>query len=89
VIAQVEVGSSAQAAGLRLGFVIKSIDSTPVEQIIAEAQADLAPPYNEQGCIDILTCSLIGLIYGDPGTCVTLAYLGTNAEPHEECIERI
>jgi carboxyl-terminal processing protease len=88
VITRIKERSSAEEAGLRLGFVIQSIDSTPVEEIITEAQVDLAPPYTDQGRLDILTRSLIGLIYGDPGTCVNLSYLDEKDQLHEGCIER-
>ena len=52
VITHLEVGSPAEEAGLRLGFIIQSIEGTSVEQIIADAQGYLAPPYNDQGRID-------------------------------------
>jgi carboxyl-terminal processing protease len=89
VITRVEVESPAEGAGLRPGFVIRSIDGVFIEQIIADAQGHLTPPYNEQGRIDGLTRHILSLIYGDPETCVTLAYLDENDERHKQCIERI
>jgi len=89
VITRVKAGSSAEEAGLRPGFVIQSIDATSVEQIIADAQEHLAPPYNEQGRIENLTRRLLSLIYGDPGTCATLTYLDEKDGLHEGCIKRI
>ena len=89
VITRVEAESTAEQAGLQPGFIIQSINSTPVEQILAVTQEHLAPPYNVQGRIDILTRSLLSLIYGDPGTCVTLAYLDGEDELHKGCIERM
>ena len=89
VITRVEAGSPAEQAGLRPGFIIQSIDTTPVEQLLAAAQEHLAPPYNDQGRTDQLTRSLLRLIYGDSGTCVPLAYLDEKDELHEECIQRI
>jgi carboxyl-terminal processing protease len=89
VITRLEAGSSAEEAGLQPGFIIQSIDTIPVTQIIAEAEEGLAPPFNAQGRIDNLTRHLLGMIYGDPGTCVSLAYLDGNDMLHEECIERI
>jgi C-terminal peptidase prc len=88
VITLVEAGSPADEAGLRPGFVIQGIDGDPVEQIIAEAEGHLGPPYNEQGRIDGLTRHLLGLIYGEPGTSVTLAYLDESDELGEARIER-
>jgi carboxyl-terminal processing protease len=89
VITHVKAGSPAQQAGLHPGFIIQSIDATPVEQIIAAVEGYLGPPYNPAGRIDGLTRHLLSLIYGDPGTCVTLAYLDEKDELHEGCIERI
>jgi carboxyl-terminal processing protease len=88
VITRLEAGSPADEAGLRPGFIIESIDGTSVEQIIAETQEHLAPPYNPAGQINGLTNHLLSLIYGDPGTCVTLAYLDEKDELHKECVER-
>ena len=89
VITRVEAGSTAEQAGLRPGFIIQSIDSVPVEQLLAAAQERLAPPYNAQSRIDQLTRSLLRLIYGDPGACVSLAYLDEKDELQQACIERI
>jgi carboxyl-terminal processing protease len=89
VITRVEAESPAEGAGLRPGFVIQSLDGVSVEQIIADAQGHLAPPYNEQGRIDGLTRRLLSLIYGDPEACVSLAYLDENDEPRQQCVERI
>jgi len=89
VIARVEAESPAEGAGLRPGYVIHSIDGVSIEQVIANAQGHLSPPYNEQGRIDGLTRRLLSLIYGDPETCAALAYLDENDELHEGCIARI
>lgn len=89
VITRVEGESPAEKARLHPGFVIQSIDGVFTDQILAEAQEHLSPPYNERGRLDGLSRSLLSLIYGEPETCVTLAYLGENGELHEQCIERI
>jgi C-terminal processing protease CtpA/Prc len=47
VITRVELGSSGEKAGLRPGFVLESIDEVAIEQIIAEAETQPGPPYNE------------------------------------------
>jgi predicted metalloprotease with PDZ domain len=47
VITRVEPGSSGEQAGLRPGFVLESIDEVAIEQIIAEAETQPGPPYNE------------------------------------------
>ena len=89
VITRVEAGSPAEQAELRPGFIIQSIDRTSVEQLLAETQDHLAPPYNDQSRIDQLTRSLLRMVYGDPGKCVTLAYLDERNELQEDCINRV
>jgi carboxyl-terminal processing protease len=89
VITRVEAGSPAKKAGLRPGFVIQEIERTSIEQILAEAQQHLGPPHNDQGRTDILTRRLLSKIYGDPGTCVTLAYLDEQDELRAGCVERV
>lgn len=89
VVTRVESLSSAEDAGLRPGFIIQSIEGSLVEDIIAEAEEHLPPPYNDAGHIDGLTRKLLGLLYGDPSACVTLAYLDEKDELQEECVERI
>jgi len=89
VITRVQTGSPAERASLRPGFVIHSIDGLSIEGILADAQGHLTPPYNERGRVDGLTRRLLGLIYGDPEMCVTLAYRDEKDERHEQCIKRI
>lgn len=89
VITRLEAGSPADVAGLRPGFVIQKIDEAPIPEIIASLEGNTAPPYNEQGQKDIITRHLLSLIYGQPGTCVTLAYLDEVDELQEECVERV
>jgi C-terminal peptidase prc len=89
VITRVRTGSPAEEAGLYTGFSITAIGGTTVEQIIADAQEHLAPPYNEQGRVDLLTLHLLSLIYGEPGTCVNLAYLDAGDVLRESCVERM
>jgi C-terminal peptidase prc len=88
VVTRVEAGSPAEAAGLRPGFVIRGIDGVSVEQILAEAEEHLSPPYNERSRIDGLTRHLLSLIYGEPETAVSLVYLDEGNQAHEQEIER-
>jgi len=88
VITRVEDGSPAEQAGLRPGFILQRIAGLPVEQILAEMEGHLAPPYNPAGKTDILTRNLLSLIYGEPGDCVTLTYLDEQDAVNELCVER-
>jgi carboxyl-terminal processing protease len=89
VITRVRAGSPAEEAGLHTGFAITAIDGTTVEQIIADTQERLAPPYNEQGRVNLLTLHLLSLIYGEPSACVNLAYLDERDAVRESCVERM
>jgi carboxyl-terminal processing protease len=89
VITRVETDSPSDKAGLKPGFVVQKIDRISVEQILAEMTGPLSPPHTEAGRMDILTRHLLGRIYGEPGTCVTLAYLDDQDAVQEQCIERM
>jgi len=89
VITRVETDSPAEKDELKAGFVIQSIEGVSVEQILAEMDGYLSPPHTDAGRIDILTRQILSLIYGDPGTCVSLAYLDEKNALHERCIERM
>ena len=89
VVTRVEPDSPAERAGLRSGFTLTSIDGTPVQQIIAAAETELAPPYTASGRIDQLTRAVLGRIYGMPDTCVTIGWLDGDHEQHERCIGRV
>jgi carboxyl-terminal processing protease len=89
VITRVEPGSSGEKAGLRPGFVPESIDGVAIEQIIAEAETDLGPPFNDRGRIEGLTRAILGRVYGTPATCVTVVYLDEHSKQHKACIARI
>ncbi len=89
VITRVKDRSPAREAGLRPGFIIQNIETNSVQEIITEAEQHLAPPYTDRGRIDIVTRRLLSMIYGDPGTCVSLTYLDAQDESRESCIKRI
>jgi len=89
VITRVEPGSPAELAGLHPGFILQNIAGVSVEQLLAEAQDRLAPPYNDQSRLDQLTRSLLRFIYGEPGACVNLIYLNEKDEMREACVERM
>jgi carboxyl-terminal processing protease len=89
VITRVESGSSAEKAGLQPGFVLQSIDGIAIEQIIAEAETALPPPYNDRGRIEGLTRAILGRVYGTADTSVTIAYLDELSKPHEASLTRI
>ncbi len=89
VITRVEPGSSAEKVGLQPGFVLESIDGVAIEQIIAEAETGLPPPYNDRGRIEGLTRAILGRVYGTADTDVTVVYLDGHSKPHEASLRRI
>ena len=89
VVTRVEPTSAGEKAGLRPGFVLESIDGVTIEQIIADAETQLGPPFNERGRIEGLTRGILSRLYGTPDTCVAVAYLDESSQQHEPCITRI
>jgi carboxyl-terminal processing protease len=88
VITSVKPGSPAWEAGLRPGFVIQAVDGIPVEQIVQEAELNMRPPYNYQGCIAIFTKAILGRIYGTPGTEVLITYSEDRGEQSDTLLIR-
>jgi len=88
VITSVELGSPADKAGLRPGFVIQRIDGITVEQIAQEAELNMAPPDNGRSRIEAITSDILGHIYGRPDTDVTIVYLDEQGQQFEKGIER-
>jgi carboxyl-terminal processing protease len=85
VITRVESGSKAAGAGLRAGFVIKSVGPTPVEQIIRRfAKGNQSPAITNLYIIR----SVLGRIEGKLGTAVRIVYLDERDQPREANIER-
>jgi carboxyl-terminal processing protease len=89
VITCVQPGSSAEKAGLQPGFVLQSIDGVAIEQIIAETETGLPPPYNDRGRIEGLTRAILGRVYGTADTNVKLVYLDGHSKQHEASLTRI
>jgi len=88
VVTSVEPGSPADEAGLRPGFVVQSIDGSPIEHIAREAELSMEPPDNERHRVEAITSDVLGRIYGPPGTDVTIVYLGGRGEQLQSSVER-
>jgi C-terminal peptidase prc len=76
VVTQVAVGSVADKAGLRTGFIITSVDGWTLEDLSAKGLH--TPPYNERHQRGIAVQSMRGLLYGETGTEVIVEYLDEN-----------
>ena len=73
VLTRVEPGSAAERAGLRAGFVLRSIDGLPVSDILAEIR--LAAVFQPSARNQIPAEVIIGYVNGPPGTPVRLSFL--------------
>ncbi|HSE39019.1 MAG TPA: S41 family peptidase [Blastocatellia bacterium] len=85
VITRVDPGSSAASADLRPGFIIKRIDDTNAEQVIA-----LFAKSKESEALRTLriTRTLMARIGGAPETTVRIAYLDERDQPREATVTR-
>lgn len=85
MVTRVEPGSSAESAGLRSGFIIKRIDNTTAEQVIA-----LFEKSRESEAMRTLriTRTLLARIGGAPDTTVRIAYLDGSDQLREATVAR-
>jgi carboxyl-terminal processing protease len=73
LVTRVEAGSSAERAGLRTGFVLRSIDGQTLASILRTIRR--AAVYEPSARNQIPAEILVGYVNGAPGTSVRLAYL--------------
>jgi carboxyl-terminal processing protease len=88
VITSVQAGSPGARAGLRIGYVVQSVDGVPVKEIIQDSFDHLVPPFNEQMKRNVNTTAVQSRIYGPAGMPVVIGYLDENGEEHETSIQR-
>jgi carboxyl-terminal processing protease len=61
-------------AGLKMGYVVESIDGIAVEQIIAEAESRVIPIYNERKRSSDIADNICGRFFGDAGTLISMTF---------------
>jgi carboxyl-terminal processing protease len=85
MITRVESGSSAERAGLRTGFIIKRVDETNADQVIA-----MFARSKESEALRTLriTRTLMARINGAPDSTVRIAYLDDRDQPREATLAR-
>ncbi|MEO8436504.1 MAG: S41 family peptidase [Pyrinomonadaceae bacterium] len=86
VVTRVEPGSTAAAAGLRPGFVIKKADGLSLERIIGETLR--SPLYHAIIRPELPLILVAGYINGPPQTSVRLSYLDGRNRIHTATIKR-
>ena len=79
VITQVVEGSPAEKAGLKLGFVINSVDGWTLDDFIANSLQ--TPPNNERHRRGIAIQGMRGLLYGEIGKAAVVEYLDEKNSP--------
>jgi carboxyl-terminal processing protease len=73
VLTRVEPGSSAERAGLRAGYVLRSVDGWPMSSILRSLR--LAAVYEPAARNQMPAEILVGYVNGSPGTSVRISYL--------------
>ena len=85
MITSVEPGSTAAAAGLRPGFIIKKVNDTTFEQVVAL----FAKSKESQAMVMLrITRVMLARINGAPQTTVRIAYLDDRDLPREATVSR-
>ena len=85
VISRVESGSSAESAGLRTGFIVKRVNETTADQVIAV----FAKSKESEALRTLKICrTLMARINGAPDSKVRIAYIDERDQPREATIVR-
>lgn len=82
VVTAVKPGYPAEAAGLRPGDVILTVEGLPVERADELMLLDL-PAASEEERLAAAFATARDLFYGEPGTTVTITYLDAQDQVHE------
>jgi carboxyl-terminal processing protease len=70
-------------------LIIKRIDGISIDDIVQEVQFEMEPPYNDRHRIEHITSDeILSLIYGKPGTEVSITFSDGLGEVHEKRIRR-
>jgi carboxyl-terminal processing protease len=85
VVTQIVEGSPADQAGLRLGFVITSVDGWTLEDLAAEGPP--SPPNNERKRSASAVQGLRDLLYGETGSEVVVEYLDADDRPQRVALQ--
>jgi carboxyl-terminal processing protease len=84
VITQVIPGFPAAEAGLRPGFVIRTVNGRTPEDIAAQSPS--TPPNNERNQRANLVVSLRSQLYGESGNEIEVQYLDQDNQPHRSSL---
>ena len=88
VVTSVVPGFPAAEAGLKIGYIVQSIDGISVENIIAEVEAEAIPTPNERRRVSDIADHIIGRFFGDAESAVSLTFLDESDTLHETTMFR-
>jgi C-terminal processing protease CtpA/Prc len=88
VVTSVMPDFPAAKAGLKMGYVVESIDGIAVEQIIAEAESRVIPIYNERKRSSNIADNICGRFFGDAGTLISITFRDESDVVHETMMVR-
>ena len=74
VVTSVKVGFPAAAAGLKIGYVLESINGVSVEQIITEVESRQIPICSERKRLSDIADNICGRFFGDAGTSISMTF---------------
>jgi carboxyl-terminal processing protease len=88
VVTSVKAGLPAAEAGLKIGYVLESIDGVSVEQIITEVESREIPIYSERKRLSDIADNICGRFFGDAGTSISMTFRDESDVVHETTMVR-
>jgi carboxyl-terminal processing protease len=88
VVTSVKAGFPAAEAGLKMGYVLESIDGVSVEQIITEVESREIPICNERKRLSDIADNICGRFFGDAGTSTSMTFRDESDVVHETIMVR-
>ncbi len=88
VVTSVKAGFPAAEAGLKIGYVLESIDGVSVEQIITEVESREIPICNERKRLSDIADNICGRFFGDAGTSISMIFRDESDIVHETMMVR-
>jgi carboxyl-terminal processing protease len=88
VVTSVKAGFPAAEAGLKIGYVLQSIDGVSVEQIITEVESREIPICSERKRLSDIADNICGRFFGDAGTSISMSFRDESDVVHETMMVR-
>ncbi|KPK63598.1 hypothetical protein AMJ83_06115 [candidate division WOR_3 bacterium SM23_42] len=88
VVTSVKAGFPAAEAGLKIGYVLESIDGVSVDQIITEVESREIPICNDRKRLSDIADNICGRFFGDAGTSISMTFRDESDVVHETMMVR-